>query len=261
MQKKTKNILKRIFRLSSTSMDKPQASIESPKDNLIVISGYFGYRLTGIYEAPLKENCYFFSNNLRMKEPSEKKGWLFIFVENMPITSEPRISSLQSKYVKFLQFDMTTIGWTPGTHILYFDHKFEVKESHVDQIRNLNPSGILIRNTPKEKLTIQDEVDAALLQKRYSEVMPETLNWVNDKIENEGYSENNRIMNTGLILFSDIERTQHLCDAVYETCWLLGQPECQIVWGILAQRYERIITRISWQALDILWKEPDATLE
>ena len=222
---------------------------------MIVVSGYFGKKLTGVYKALPSTNCYFFSNNTEMKTIVEEQGWIFLY-ENIPLSAESRIASLQSKYVKFLQFDKEKIGWKCGQSILYFDHKFEVKSEHLKKINQLCTRDILIRNTPKEKLTIQDEIDAALSQKRYAEVMGETVIWVNNKIKNEGYSASNRIMNTGLILYKDIKTIQVLCDRVYENCWLIGQPECQIIWAILSQHYEKIITRIAWNELDIVWQEP-----
>jgi len=75
------------------------------------------------------------------------------------------------------------------------------------------------------------------------------------KITKEKLSVNNRIMNTGLILYADVEKSQKLCDEVYEACWFLGQPECQIIWSLISQPYESLITRINWNDLDILWKE------
>lgn len=222
---------------------------------MIVISGYFGKKLTGVYKALPGINCFFFSNNKEMKPIAENEGWIFVY-ENMPLSAEPRIASLQSKYVKFLQFEKEKIGWKPNQAILYFDHKFEIKLKHVKQIENSCQRALLIRNTPKEKLSIQDEINAALSQKRYAEVMEQTITWVNNKIENEGYRYLNRIMNTGLIFYKDINMIQNLCDDVYETCWLIGQPECQIIWGMLSQNYEKNITRIHWSELDSVWEEP-----
>jgi glycosyltransferase involved in cell wall biosynthesis len=144
---------------------------------MIVVSGYFGKKLTGAYRAPQLENCFFFSNNSEMKSVVENQGWTFLY-EHIPVSSDSRISSLQSKYVKFLQFDKNKIGWVPGQAILYFDHKLEVKKEHIEKIKRFCESHLLIRNTPKEKITIQDEIDAALGQKRYAEVMGETVEWV-----------------------------------------------------------------------------------
>jgi hypothetical protein len=222
---------------------------------MIVISGYFGKKISGVYEALPGQKCYFFSNNMEMKAIAEEQGWIFLY-ENMPLSENSRIASLQSKCVKFLQFDKGRISWKTGHPILYFDHKFEIKPKHLAKIIQLCTRDILIRNSPKEKLTIQDEVNAALPQKRYAEVMNETVIWIKDKVKLEGYSLSNRIMNTGLIFYKNVKAIQGLCDQVYENCWLIGQPECQIIWGVLSQNYENIITRIDWTELDIVWKEP-----
>lgn len=174
-----------------------------------------------------------------MKPIVETEGWIFVY-SHMPLSADPRIASLQSKFVKFLQFEKEMIGWKPKQAILYFDHKFEVKLKHAEKIENSCTRALLIRSTLKEKLTIQDEINAALPQKRYAEVMEQTITWVNHKIENANYRSFNRIMNTGLIFYNDIKSIQSLCDDVYETCWLIGQPECQIIWGMLSQNYEKI---------------------
>ena len=220
-----------------------------------VISCYFGKNKTGVYEAPLDADCFFFSNNRDLKSIAQKSGWNFIFVEDMPISAEPRVASLQSKFIKFLQFEKSLINWKLAEPILYFDHKFKVKSEHIGLLQDLCGTEILIRNTPKEKLSIQDKINAALRQKRYAEVMHETIQWINAKITKEKLSPNNRIMNTGLMLYADVEKAQKLCNEVYEACWLIGQPECQIIWGLLSQPFEGLITRIEWNDLDILWKE------
>ncbi len=174
----------------------------------------------------------------------------------MPLSSEPRIASLQSKYVKFLQFNRAHMWGDDDESILYFDHKFFVQKHHIDFVEERCKSKILIRNTPAIKLKLQDEINAALPQKRYREVMKETVEWVNDKISNHGYKSSNRIMNTGLIYFKDPRAVENLCREVYSTCWLLGQPECQIIWATLSQKYENFITRVDWNEMEMTWREP-----
>lgn len=223
---------------------------------MIAVSCYFGTKLTGLYKAPMDSKCYFFSNNAEIKNVVEIMGWEFVLIKQFPLSSEPRIASLQSKYIKFLQFDKSEIGWSGGESILYFDHKFEVKFDQMKTASELCKNQLLIRNTPSEKFHIQDEIIDALQQKRYKEVMTDTINWVNQKVLSGGFSGKNRIMNTGFIFYANVEIVQALCDEVYRTCWLLGQPECQIIWGLLSQPYEKNITRIDWQTLDIPWKEP-----
>ena len=51
---------------------------------------------------------------------------------------------------------------------------------------------------------------------------------------------------------------QKLCDEVYKACYDLGQPECQIIWGVLSQKFEEYITRVDWKTIEMLWKEPVA---
>jgi hypothetical protein len=225
---------------------------------MMVVSGYFGAKATGIYPAPLDHNCYFFSNNPALEKIAGKNGWTFVSMSGMPLSSEPRVSSLQSKYVKFLQFEAAKLGAISESGILYFDHKLNVTSRHIEYIVENCPTELLIRNTPKPKLTIQAEIDAAARQKRYRETMAETVNWVNHCISTEGYSINNRIMNTGLIYYKTIEKVRSLCDSVFLKCWDLGQPECQIIWAVLSQRYEHLITRIEWDALNPAKGEPVA---
>lgn len=225
---------------------------------MIVVSGYFGAAATGIYPAPLDRNCFFFSNNPALEKIALKNGWTFVAVSGIPLSSEPRVSSLQSKYVKFLQFEVATLGVSGDSGVLYFDHKLNVTSRHIEYIVENCAAEVLIRNTPKVKLTIQAEIDAAVRQKRYREVMVETVNWVNHCISAEGYSINNRIMNTGLIYYRTMEKVRSLCDSVFHKCWDLGQPECQIIWAVLSQRYEHLITRIEWDGLNPEKREPAA---
>ncbi|HUA26529.1 MAG TPA: hypothetical protein VMA54_20535 [Steroidobacteraceae bacterium] len=220
------------------------------------MSGYFGAKATGVHPAPLDQNCFFFSNNPALERAAARNGWTFVCKSGMPLSSEPRISSLQSKYVKFLQFDAAKLGVAADSGILYFDHKLNVTSRHVKYMAEACATDLLIRNTPRLKLTIQAEIDAGLRQKRYRETMVETVNWVNHCISTEGYRMNNRIMNTGLIYYRTVEKVRSLCNGVFNKCWDLGQPECQIIWAVLSQRYEHLITRIEWDALNPAKLEP-----
>ena len=218
--------------------------------DIIIISCYFGEKDTRVFKAPLKSKCYYFSNNKSLKGKIEAKGWNFIFLDNFELTKDYRISSLQSKYVKFLQFDKKKIKWQKGESILYFDNKLNVHSRHIAKAKKLCKNAILIRNTPKEKLTIDDEINEAIKQERYLEFMDKTTSWVENKIKYENYKRNNRIMNTGFILYQDVSLIQKLCDEVYESCNQLGQPECQVIWGVLSQRFEKNITRVNFEAFE-----------
>ena len=81
--------------------------------------------------------------------------------------------------------------------------------------------------------------------------MDKTIKWIESKSKLKGYKKDNMMMATGFILFSDVKVAQPLCDEVYNSCVELGQPECQIIWGVLSQKFEKYITRISWDEIQI----------
>ena len=148
------------------------------------------------------------------------------------------------------------MDWSPCESILYFDHKEKVCQNHVLKASEICKTELLIRNTPSKKVCIQDEINAAKCQDRYLYSMLETIKWVDLKIKSGEYSQSNRIMNNGFILYKDISLMQKLCDEVYKTCLDLSQPECQIIWGVLSQKFEKYITRIDWETIDNIREEP-----
>ena len=82
--------------------------------------------------------------------------------------------------------------------------------------------------------------------------MPETIAFVKNKIKNGEYTDANKVMATGVILYKlgDIKyrnRIMSLCNEVYDTCVKLNQPECQIIWCILSQPYDDLMTKIKAQ--------------
>ena len=222
---------------------------------MLITSCYFGTKPSGIYPAPMSENCVFFSNNPDMKAEAECSGWVFLYTPHLPLSSNKLIGSLQSKYVKFLQFidDYTDLDTSGG--VLYFDHKFEVTSQHLSAMLDGNDKAIVIRNTPKLKPTIAHEVEAAMRQERYQYAMPETLEWVERHVATGEYSETVRIVNTGLILYRDPEQARGLTDEIYKVCWQLAQPECQIIWAVLSQKFQNMIARLDWEQVTPLWQE------
>ena len=117
--------------------------------------------------------------------------------------------------------------------------------------------GIVIKYSPahKNKNSIWDEVEEAKGQERYALSMPETIKFIERKIKNSEYTHKNRVMATGVILYKlgdqkYKDRILSLCHEVYSSCMELNQPECQIIWCLLSQRYNDFITKV--EAEDIL---------
>lgn len=224
----------------------------------VVLSCVFGDEFQRLYESVPGRPCLFFSNNILLRDEAERKGWIFRYVNTHPLSSDIRISSIQSKYIKFLQFFDEFPDLRDIEKFIYFDHKFFVKDEHLRWIdeRFSDGKSIFIRNTPRLKTSIQDEIDDASGQQRYVERMPQTVEWLKRTLRERNLSVNNRIMNTGFIVYKDVNKTAQLLRETYEVVWRLGQPECQIIWGCLSQPYEDFIQRVEWSELNPTWSAP-----
>jgi hypothetical protein len=228
-------------------------------NNLLVISCIFGNKFTKVYDAPLKQNCYFFTNNCLIKNEIINKGWNYKFV-NFELSCDSIVSSLQSKYIKFLIFLKDYNEFNSFKNIIYFDHKFNVLKEHIDVLKYIyttSNSNIIIRETPKIKLTIMDEVNDANCQERYKKNMPKTIQFINNKIKQLKISNNVRICNTGIIFYNNYEKIMPMLNKIYDACITLEQPECQIFWGVFSQKYEKYIKTIKFEELNPLWKCPN----
>jgi hypothetical protein len=221
---------------------------------MIVISGYFGLKCKGIYPAPIKSKSFFFSNNVSLKKIAEAQGWNFIYLNKYSLTTNYRISSLQSKYVKFLQFDFDELGISSDEGILYFDHKLYVKKEHIADVVKLCDKDLLIREAPAKK-SIQDEINEASLHPRYKYGMNKTIEWLSQKIYNEDYSGTNKLALTGFIYYKNPKKFIHLTNEVFDVCNQLNQPECQIIWAVLSEPYNNLISRINPKKINPIWQK------
>jgi hypothetical protein len=226
----------------------------------IVVTGVFGTSFFKCHPSPDGFQCVLFSNNEKLKEEAEAKGWEFELVcrPGMELSDDEITSSIQSKYIKFLVFQKEFPKYFSGQPVLWVDHKVELTDAHVSQIQKviLKNKSILIKNTPRIKSKISDEIDDAIHQNRYRLAMPQTLEWVDMMKTVRGASENVRIMNTGLIYYADVSSVKEVLDEVYEVTQALSQPECQIIWAVLSQPIENLIQRVEWAELGIDYRLP-----
>jgi hypothetical protein len=164
---------------------------------------------------------------------------------------------LQSKYVKFLEVikDFPDL-FEHKKHALYFDHKFEVKQDHVEKFLNIQNEGLVIRKTPRFKNSAYEEIQDAMGQQRYRARIKELNNWVKIKLL-EGYSPNVRICNTGLMLYNlKNKKVLDLCSKIYSEINQVLNPECQVIWSVISQKYKDIIKAIPFEDIKIKWQEP-----
>jgi hypothetical protein len=218
-------------------------------NELIVISCIFGNKFKKVFPSPDKKNSFFFTNNVGIKEEIVNKGWNYIYV-NKPLSNDDLLSSLQSKYIKFLIFLKDYPEFQNAKHILYVDHKEYITSDTLDEINlliNNNPTkSLIIRETPANKTTITQEIQAANGQARYAKNMNITKNFVKKMISSGIIKENVRICNTGLLVYINRDKIEELINNVYNKCIEHTQPECQIYWSVFSQKYKDEIKQIKW---------------
>jgi len=218
-------------------------------DTILFISCIFGTKFKKVHLSPDKDNSFFFTNNPTIKEEVIKKNWRYIYV-NMELTNDIIKSSLQSKYIKFLIFLKDYPQFDKYNKIVYFDHKENVSNKTIIEIKKLiqdnSNSSLIIRRTPSLKTKIQDEINAAMGQKRYRQNIEKTKMFVDHIIKIGEASQNVRICNTGLLIYINRENINELLNDVYNKCIEHTQPECQIYWALLSQKYKNLIKEIEW---------------
>lgn len=228
------------------------------KRETCIISGIFGRNFTKVYPAVKGVKCYFFSNNKKIKDEVISKGWIFVYLP-FEQSNDIAVSSFQSKYIKFLQFlDEKRFSFFKVYYdkLIYVDHKFYIQSTQVEQILQRLNKPVFIRKTALLKLKIWDEYNMAMGQERYKRFQQKTLDYINDKLAN-GYSEDTRICNTGLICY-DLSSPDafQLTNDIYQDLLEVGTSECQIIWGMVSQKHSNIIQTIDWQSLQMIWKAP-----
>lgn len=218
-------------------------------NDLLIISCIFGKQFKYVHPSPDKKNSYFFTNNKELKNEIIKKGWNYVYV-NEVLSDDIIISSLQSKYIKFLKFLDDFPQFENAKTILYFDHKENVSSDTIEEIKILIKTNVgkslIIRQTPSNKTSVYDEIKAAMDQPRYVKNMETTKKFMNEVISTKEYAANVRICNTGLLIYINKEEIKELLNNVYKKCIEHEQPECQIYWSIFSQKHKEKIKEIKW---------------
>lgn len=232
------------------------ASLPRPLEgSLLIVSVLLGPSMAAVHPAPAVGTSVFFSDNAALAPVVAAQGWRrFLLLSHLKPEGDP---SLQSKYVKFLAFLRDYPELAAFRSVLYVDHKQRIEASHVRAMLAFGSSGgagaaaarsatprrpappcdVVIRRTERAKPTIWDEMADALQQPRYKAPMRATVLWLADRLREPGYSDAAAVAHTGLILYANASRALPLASAVHEASLALRQPECQLLWAVLAQGY------------------------
>lgn len=219
--------------------------------NRILIECYFGHEQWGPQKAPHNLKSYFFTNNSGLREIIESRGWIYRYVD-FPLVDDEIESAIQSKYIKFLQFLRDYTEFLEYEQIIYSDHKLSFSENttlYLDKVVDTTKF-ITIRNTPRLKETIDDEINEAMFQTRYCKNMSQTMTWKHNFIEKHKLTNRNIIMNTGLIVYNQYNDIMNLLNETYNVISQLKQPECQVIWACTSQPYEKFIQRLDFFQID-----------
>jgi hypothetical protein len=224
---------------------------EYPRQKSIcLISGFIGDELPRVRPSPLpRELSFFWANKNEWKEIVENAGWTFLWDDSFEgDPANPVDASIRSKHFKFLQFlqentkssiqHFRYVMWAdsrriPVSRTAFFDFLF----ARPDDPRLL--PGITIRTTPPLKETLESEIQAAMGQPRYAKTMDQVRQVIREEMETNGAREEVRICNTGLILFDTANpRVQKLNNLIVENVLKTRNPECQIFFALLRQRFD-----------------------
>lgn len=222
--------------------------------NTMFFTCYFGKIVKHIHQAPSKGNSYFFANNTQLKDVIDKAGWKFVLV-NFEISEDYLVSSLQSKYVKFLKFLKDYPNFEKQyTVFVYIDGKYKYPSNFINdvlyQISNCKGKDLIIKeHNVLNRKSIWDEVRDASGQERYKRNMHKTVAYLNDMIKKGVFSHQVRVCATGFIIYINYKNVLSLIDDVYDICIEHEQPECQIYWAALSQKYTNQIHTVPFESI------------
>jgi len=232
--------------------------MEANADSPLLISCFFGGQIRTVYPAVRGRYCVFFSNSAAYRALAEARGWQFRLVKSLPVTSDYRQCSIQAKYIKFLQFFDEFPEFATFNRIIYFDHTICFRRSDLNWLQSHHASAqpALVLRHLAEGRTIWGEVEAASAQERYALGMPETIQWLRSMEKDGVVRLDGKVDATTIISYRNPGLIREFLNEVYSQTIRLGQPECQIIWSALGQRYASSIQRIDWHELAPLWRVP-----
>ena len=219
-------------------------------NNISIISCYFCNSFSYVHPAPSDFTSYFFTNYSGMKNEIEKKGWIYCECNDM-VSEDILVSSVQSKKIKFLQFKSEYPKLFDNRDILYIDHKIYIKNEHVYYMKKLSEENplieiILCKHNQTNKKTITDEIiDASNYSERYRRHMPETIEFINKYLQENNLKNDTIIYLTGILYYHNVSNTAKLLYDINKLCNDFQQPECQVFFAALAQKYKKYIMPIN----------------
>lgn len=227
--------------------------------NHLLVSCFFGIQRISISDAPVAARSVFFTNSDANAATAASAGWEPVLLNDVgfPLSDDLRISSIQAKYVKFLQFRHDFKDLARYSITTYCDQNACIQDKQLLEFttRMDSEKSVLIRSSPSKK-GLTKEIEQSKKQPRYDVSMDETLQWLEKIRKHDEISDTKQIANTGMIHTTRVEKMMPLYEAVYNAIIDLDQPQCQIIWNTLSQKYADDIHQVGWNDLQIPWGGP-----
>ncbi len=222
-------------------------------NGLLIISGFIGSVDRGFRMpfAPFQNKCLFYANDARCRSLAIARGWKFMHMPEIPISTNHIFNSMKSKKMKFLQMPF---GEGNDQNVLWIDHKRHISAHMVKRFFSTLPptAGILIRATPSNKSSVWQEFHGANNQHRYRIFAPQTRKYIVHETAKHKINANGLVANTGLILYNlKNEKTKKLANAVYKCILQTGNPMCQIFWMIESQKYPGLVKIVPYRHFNV----------
>lgn len=234
------------------------SNLQNSLNKDLLVACVFGIKFSKLYPALANYRCVLFSNNIKLKKEALKKGWEFELVDKFELSKDHFLSSLQSKYIKFLQFLDDFPAYKKYRSITYMDHTIKISKEETKRLKALfhRNKKIFMISSRKGYLALEALDKASKSHQRYRNSYRKTKDW----IINYQLSKNNpgkpQEFATGFIMYKDFKHLLPFLKNVYETIWKLRQPHCQTIWAVLVQSHMDDLQYIYWSDTSMKKRTP-----
>ena len=239
---------------TATAAEPLAAAVKNKLQRTCTVACVMGSTLRSVMPAALPAaRSFLFVNDRTMRGEGERKGWTVIVDPTLPLHESARISTLQAKRTKFVQFlhRGEGSGGVPADHacdfFAYVDHKIRLRSDHIAKLlTHLEPhNDVVLRSTPHHApRDVRDLLSTLIIQSdgRYRSELRNLSHFIETQAA-AGYltSTNDRLAATGLILWRNTAAAREIADDVYAHIASTKLTHCQIVWAVIAPSYgERV---------------------
>ena len=237
-----------------------EKSIIDPSDCLVVTC-LFGSKWSVLYPAMKEYRCVIFSNNPKIEKEAIKKGWEFKLVKRfLPLTNDFLECRLQTKYTKFLEFLYDFNEFRIYKFITCIDHKNIINFNELERLRTLfDPNKKIFMISSFKGWSVSDALTVSCESyESYRLHEKETRSWIQSKVDAGLASWDGQEYACSFIMYKNYDSILPFLKEVYDRIWILRQPHCQVIWGVMIQsRLDELqLQSIHWKDTSMFRRTP-----